>query len=108
VNTFNPKEFKVTALRECPTPDEMLNCETPEHAAEYWRLHIATSPHFNPECECFVILLLNTRHQVRLNGDRLAGFNVGFDPRRKVILQLHFPLSIVPCPPFYHEGRTER
>ena len=29
---FNPKEFKVMALRECPVPMEMLVCETPEQA----------------------------------------------------------------------------
>lgn len=62
---FNPKEFKVTALRECPVPDEMLVCDTPEKAAEYWHLHIATGPYFNPECECFVVLMLNTRRRVK-------------------------------------------
>jgi DNA repair protein RadC len=62
---FNPKEFKVTALRECPVPDEMLVCDTPEQAVEYWRLHIATAPYFNPECECFVVLMLNTRRRVK-------------------------------------------
>ena len=65
MNAFNPKEFKVTALRECPMPEAMLHCETPDQAAEYWRLHIATSPQFNPECECFVVLLLNTRRRVK-------------------------------------------
>jgi hypothetical protein len=34
----------VTALRECPTPEAMQLCETPDKAADYWRLHIA-SPH---------------------------------------------------------------
>jgi DNA repair protein RadC len=62
---FNPKEFKVTALRECPLPDGMLLCDTPERAAEYWRLHVATGPYFNPECECFVVLMLNTRRRVK-------------------------------------------
>jgi DNA repair protein RadC len=62
---FNPKEFKVTALRECPVPEEMLLCDTPEKAAEYWRLHVATAEHFDPERECFVVLLLNTRRRVR-------------------------------------------
>jgi DNA repair protein RadC len=65
VNTFNPKEFKVTALRECPVPESMRICETPEQAADYWRLHIATSPQFNPECECLAVLMLNTRRRVK-------------------------------------------
>lgn len=62
---FNPKEFKLTALRECPVPEEMLLCDTPEKAAEYWRLHVATAEHFDPERECFVVLLLNTRRRVK-------------------------------------------
>jgi DNA repair protein RadC len=59
------KEFKVVALRECPLPDQMLICDTPDRAAEYWRLNIATNPYFNPDCECFVVLILNTRRRVR-------------------------------------------
>jgi len=62
---FNPKEFRVTALRECPVPEEMLLCDTPEKAADYWRLHVQTGPYFNPECECFVVLLLNARRRVK-------------------------------------------
>ena len=65
MNNFNPKEFKVVALRECPVPESMLICETPDHAADYWRLHIATHPYFNPDCECFVVLILNTRRRVK-------------------------------------------
>jgi DNA repair protein RadC len=65
MNPFNPKEFKVMALRECPTPEEMLLCDTPEKAAEYWRLHIATNPYFSPEYECLAVLLLNTRRRVK-------------------------------------------
>jgi antirestriction protein ArdC/proteasome lid subunit RPN8/RPN11 len=60
-----PKEFKVVALRECPSPESMQICETPDNAADYWRLHVATSPQFNPECECFVVILLNTRRRVK-------------------------------------------
>jgi DNA repair protein RadC len=53
------------ALRECPLPESMLVCEKPEDAAAYWRLHVITNPYFNPECECFVVLLLNTRRRVK-------------------------------------------
>jgi hypothetical protein len=59
------KEFKVVALRECPLPESLQMCDTPDKAAEYWRLHVATNPYFNPECECFVVLLLNTRRRVK-------------------------------------------
>ena len=60
-----PYEYKVTTLRECPTPENLLLCDTPDRAAEYWRLHVPTNPYFNPECECFVVLILNTRRRVK-------------------------------------------
>jgi DNA repair protein RadC len=62
---LNPKEFKVVALRDCPVPESMRICEAPDQTADYWRLHIAKHPYFNPDCECFVVLLLNTRHRVK-------------------------------------------
>jgi DNA repair protein RadC len=60
-----PQEYRVISLRECPTPESLQICETPEHAAEYWQLHIAKHPYLNPECECLVVLLLNTRRRVK-------------------------------------------
>jgi len=64
-----PMEFKVTALRECPVPAEMLLCDTPEKVVDYWRLHIESEPRFNPEAECFAVLFVNTRR--RLKGHQL-------------------------------------
>ena len=61
----SPHEFKVTALKECPTPDALQLCDTPDKAADYWRMHIASNPYFNPECECLAVLLLNTRRRVK-------------------------------------------
>jgi len=52
-------------LRECPTPQSIQLCETPDQATEYWKLHIATHPHFNPECECLAVLLLNVRKKIK-------------------------------------------
>lgn len=52
-------EYRVQALRECPTPDELYFCGTSEKAARYWRLHVTSHPYFNPEVECFVVLMLN-------------------------------------------------
>ena len=60
-----PREYKVVSLRECPTPEALRICEKPCQAAEYWRLHVATHPYYNPDCECFVVLMLNTRRRVR-------------------------------------------
>ena len=62
---FNPKEYKVTALRDCPVPSDLRVCETPDHAAEYWRMHIASHSYFDPERECLVVLLLNVRKRVK-------------------------------------------
>jgi DNA repair protein RadC len=61
----SPYEYKVTPLRECPTPESLQHCETPDKAANYWRMHIACHPHFNPDCECLAVLLLNTRKRVK-------------------------------------------
>jgi DNA repair protein RadC len=60
-----PQEYKVVSLRECPTPEAMQLCDTPERAAEYWQQHIAVHPYFNAECECMVVLILNTRRRVK-------------------------------------------
>ena len=65
MKAIHPQEFKVMSLRECPVPADLLVCETPEQASAYWRLHIETHPYFNPECECFIVLFLNTRKRVR-------------------------------------------
>lgn len=61
----SPYEYKITPLRECPTPENLLLCDTPDKAVDYWRLHVPAHPHFNPECECFVVLILNTRRRVK-------------------------------------------
>jgi DNA repair protein RadC len=70
----SPHEYKVTALRECPTPETLRLCDTPAKAADYWQLHVAPHPHFNPECECLVVLLLNTRRRVK--GHHLVSIGV--------------------------------
>ena len=60
-----PYEYKVTPLRECPTPAEMQECDTPDKVAVYWKLHIATNPYFDPERECLAVLLLNVRRRIK-------------------------------------------
>ena len=62
---YNPKEYKVTALRDCPVPSHLLICETPNHAADYWRMHIETHPYFDRERECLIVLFLNVRKRVK-------------------------------------------
>src|SRR5436190_14916174 len=65
MRAFCAKEYKVVALRDCPLPEEMQLCDTPERAADYWRQHVTQHPAFNPDVECFVALLLNTRRRVK-------------------------------------------
>ena len=60
-----PQEWKVIALRECPIPDSLAVCETPDQAVEYWHRHVNSHPYFNPECECMAVLLLNTRKRIK-------------------------------------------
>ena len=60
-----PYEYKVMPLRECPTPESLQLCDTPQKAAEYWRMHLPSNPYFTPDCECFCVLLLNTRRRVK-------------------------------------------
>ena len=67
-------EYKVVALRECPTPQDLALCDTPDKAAGYWRRHVEQHPYFNPDVECFVALILNTRRKVKghyLQGRRI-------------------------------------
>lgn len=65
LNSNQPQEWKLVSLRECPTPEEMQLCDGPEQAAIYWRTHVVNNPHFNPDCECLVVLLLNTRRKIK-------------------------------------------
>lgn len=65
LNSNQPQEWKLVSLRECPTPEQMQMCEGPEQAAKYWQTHVVNNPHFNQDCECLVVLLLNTRRKIK-------------------------------------------
>ena len=58
-------EYAVKTLRECPLPASMQVCDTPQGAADYWRMHVEDNPYFDGERECFVVLFLNTRRKVK-------------------------------------------
>lgn len=60
-----PTEWRIVSVREVLTPEAMHVCETPEAAVSYWRANVATAQHFNPDCECFVVLMLNVRRRIR-------------------------------------------
>ena len=61
----HPQEWKLVSLRECPTPAEMQICDRPELAVAYWNTHVISHPYFNPDCECLIVLLLNTRRKIK-------------------------------------------
>lgn len=65
MKAWTASEYKLVALRDCPLPENMHLCVNPEHAAAYWRAHVTQHPAFNPDAECFVVLLLNTRRRVK-------------------------------------------
>ena len=56
---------KVISLRECPTPEHLQLCDASAIAAAYWRSHVEQNAHFNPECECLAVLILNTRRRIK-------------------------------------------
>jgi DNA repair protein RadC len=60
-----PKEYKVVAIRECPTPASIQLCDTPEKIADYWTRHIKTHPYYTSDREYFVVVFLNTRRKVK-------------------------------------------
>lgn len=59
------KEYKVVAIREYPLPADMKLCDNPDAATSLWQEQISAHPYFNPECECFVVILLNARRRVK-------------------------------------------
>ena len=60
-----PQEYKLVSLRECPCPESMAMMECPQDAVDYWNAHVTRAAHFNPDCECIAVLLLNTRKRIR-------------------------------------------
>lgn len=70
----HPQEWKLISLRECPTPEQMRLCDTPDGAVDYWRTHVVKHPYYNPEVECLVVLILNTRR--RILGHHLVSIGV--------------------------------
>ncbi len=57
------REWKITSVRE--TAPLRPYCAHPELLVHYWREHVTTAPHFSPEQECLVVVVLNTKLFVR-------------------------------------------
>ena len=62
---FNPKEFKIQALRECPTPVEMQLCDTPDKVASYFRSQVVQHPYYSADVETLVVIMVNTRRRIQ-------------------------------------------
>lgn len=45
-------------------PEDMQIADTPVKAAEYWRSAVVGGANYNPDVECFVVLLVNSRRRV--------------------------------------------
>ena len=60
-----PQEWKLVSLRECPSPKSMTKMENPQDAVDYWNAHVIRAAHFNRDCECIAVLILNTRKRIR-------------------------------------------
>lgn len=58
-----PWEYKVQPMRECAVQNQL--CDTPELCRDYWHEHVTAHPYFNPEVECLVVLMLNTRRRIK-------------------------------------------
>ncbi len=54
-----------------PPPHKDFLCDSPEQASAYWRLMVEGSEFFNPDVECMIVVLLNTRRKVI--GHQIAG-----------------------------------
>jgi proteasome lid subunit RPN8/RPN11 len=57
-------EYKLVALRECLPPEAKPLCDTPQRAADYWRAAVQSGDHYNPDCECMVVVLVDTRRRI--------------------------------------------
>ena len=60
-----PYSYRIVPLKEALATEQQTLCDTPDNAAAYWRANIPLHPHYDPETECFTILLLNTRRRVK-------------------------------------------
>lgn len=61
----HPCEWKIVSLRECVCESVPLMLDQPRLAVEYWHSNVTSGSNFNPDVECFVVILLNTRLRVR-------------------------------------------
>ncbi len=86
---YSPREFKLIALRECPTPEKMIHVTSPGVAVAYWRAHIAST--INLDVENLVVIALNGRRRIR--GHQIVG--IGSDCEVSVCVREVFRAAVV-------------
>jgi len=63
--TSLPLSQAAGSVSQTPSPGHSPAPVTDTGTAAYWKTHIATHPYFNPECECLVVFILNTRRRIK-------------------------------------------
>jgi DNA repair protein RadC len=60
----NACEWKIVSIRKTST-NGLPRCDCAELAVDYWRQHVSAATYFNPDVECLVALVLNTKNFIR-------------------------------------------
>ena len=60
---YKAAEFRVLRLRELPLDSPL--CDQPQRVYDFWLAHVAQAPWYNPDAECLVAILLNTRRRIQ-------------------------------------------
>ena len=60
---YSAAEFRVLRLRELPLDSPL--CDEPQRVYDFWQAHVAQAAWYNPDAECLVAVLLNTRRRIQ-------------------------------------------
>jgi DNA repair protein RadC len=63
MKTYKNSAFEIRINRVNETPNTSEKMDRPKGAYDYWKNIISKASWFDAEKECFVVLLLNTRHK---------------------------------------------
>jgi DNA repair protein RadC len=58
-------EYQLVAVRECRSPEQMLEAADPENIVAYWRTHIIRHPAYNAEVENLFVVLVGPTIRVK-------------------------------------------
>lgn len=60
---YSAAEFRVLRLRELPLDAPL--CDEPQRVYDFWIAHVMPAAWYNPDAECLVVILLNTRRRIQ-------------------------------------------